>query len=93
MALNAIDGMLAREFGQKSRLGAYLNELSDVLSDSFLYWPFALVYPASATWIGGIIVLSVVSEMAGVLGLVGAVAAIFAVFATRKVACAPSRRS
>src|SRR5690348_14452823 len=27
MALNAIDGMLAREFGQKSRLGGYLNEL------------------------------------------------------------------
>ena len=26
MALNAIDGMLAREFGQQSRLGAYLNE-------------------------------------------------------------------
>ncbi|MGH8404424.1 MAG: CDP-alcohol phosphatidyltransferase family protein, partial [Pseudomonas sp.] len=30
MALNAIDGMLAREFGQQSRLGAYLNELCDV---------------------------------------------------------------
>ena len=33
MALNAIDGMLAREFGQKSALGAYLNELSDVRSE------------------------------------------------------------
>jgi len=32
MALNAIDGMLAREFGQKSNLGAYLNELTDVIS-------------------------------------------------------------
>lgn len=31
MALNAIDGMLAREFGQQSRLGAYLNELCDVM--------------------------------------------------------------
>lgn len=29
MALNAIDGMLTREFGQQSRLGAYLNELCD----------------------------------------------------------------
>ena len=37
MALNAIDGMLAREFGQKSRLGAYLNELGDVVSDAALY--------------------------------------------------------
>lgn len=29
MAFNAVDGMLAREFGQKTALGAYLNELSD----------------------------------------------------------------
>ena len=41
MALNAIDGMLAREFGQKSRLGAYLNEICDVVSDAALYAPFA----------------------------------------------------
>src|SRR5690554_3164114 len=34
MALNAVDGMLAREFGQQSALGAYLNELSDVVADS-----------------------------------------------------------
>ena len=26
MALNAVDGMLARDFGPQSRLGAYLNE-------------------------------------------------------------------
>src|SRR5579859_7919495 len=32
MALNAVDGMLAREFGQKSRLGAYLNEITDVVA-------------------------------------------------------------
>jgi CDP-diacylglycerol--glycerol-3-phosphate 3-phosphatidyltransferase len=31
MALNALDGMLAREFGQKSALGAYLNEICDVV--------------------------------------------------------------
>jgi len=68
MAFNAIDGMLAREFGQKSRLGAYLNELTDVLSDAALYLPFA-VLPGSSPWLVGIIiVLSIVSEMAGVLG-------------------------
>jgi CDP-diacylglycerol---glycerol-3-phosphate 3-phosphatidyltransferase len=43
MALNAIDGMLAREHGQKSALGAFLNELCDVISDAALYLPFALV--------------------------------------------------
>ena len=36
MALNAIDGMLAREFGQQSKLGALLNELTDVLADAAL---------------------------------------------------------
>ena len=47
MALNAIDGMLAREFGQQSRLGAYLNELCDVVADSALILPFALLPGAS----------------------------------------------
>lgn len=42
MALNAIDGMLAREHNMKSHLGAFLNELGDVLSDAFLYLPFAI---------------------------------------------------
>ena len=48
MALNAIDGMLAREFGQQSALGAYLNELTDVVSDAALYLPFALLAPFGA---------------------------------------------
>lgn len=69
MAFNAIDGMLAREFGQKSRLGAYLNELTDVLSDTFLYLPFAFVAPLDAWSVGTVIVLAVMSEYAGVLGL------------------------
>ncbi|MEO8509183.1 MAG: CDP-alcohol phosphatidyltransferase family protein, partial [Betaproteobacteria bacterium] len=73
MAFNAIDGMLAREFAQKSRLGAYLNELTDVISDSVLYLPFALVAPFSPLWTGLVIVLAVISEFAGVLGpMVGA---------------------
>lgn len=42
MGLNAIDGMLAREHGQKSVLGGFLNELGDVLSDAFLYLPLAM---------------------------------------------------
>ena len=68
MALNAVDGMLAREFGQKSRLGAYLNELTDVVSDSALYLPFAFLPPFSPLWTGVVIVLAVLSEFAGVLG-------------------------
>ena len=57
MALNAIDGMLAREFGQKSGLGAYLNEIGDVVSDAALYAPFALVAPFGPLGIGLVIVL------------------------------------
>ncbi len=69
MAFNAIDGMLAREFGQKSSLGAYLNELTDVVSDTALYLPFAFVAPLDVWSVGTVMVLAVISEHAGVLGL------------------------
>ncbi|MEP6720919.1 MAG: CDP-alcohol phosphatidyltransferase family protein [Variovorax sp.] len=68
MGLNAIDGMLAREYGQQSRLGAFLNELTDVVSDAALYLPFALVAPFSPFWVGAVIVLAGLSEFAGALG-------------------------
>jgi CDP-diacylglycerol--glycerol-3-phosphate 3-phosphatidyltransferase len=68
MALNAIDGMLAREFGLKSPLGAYLNELSDVVSDAALYLPFAMLAPFDLASVGLVILLAALSEMAGALG-------------------------
>jgi CDP-diacylglycerol--glycerol-3-phosphate 3-phosphatidyltransferase len=68
MAFNAIDGMLAREHGQASPLGAYLNELGDVVSDTALYAPFALLAGSSPWLVGAVIVLSALSEMTGVLG-------------------------
>lgn len=67
MALNAIDGMLAREFGQKSQLGAYLNELTDVVSDAALYAPFALLQGFSIASVATVIFLSGLAEMAGVV--------------------------
>ncbi len=73
MAFNAVDGMLAREFGQQSALGAYFNELSDVVSDAALYLPFVAVAPFGWGCVGAVIFLSAVSEMAGALGpMVGA---------------------
>jgi len=73
MALNAVDGMLAREFGQKSALGAYLNELSDVVSDAALYLPFARVAPFDLAGVGAVALAAAISEMAGALGpMVGA---------------------
>jgi CDP-diacylglycerol--glycerol-3-phosphate 3-phosphatidyltransferase len=68
MALNAIDGMLAREFGQKSRLGAYLNELCDVVSDAALMLPFCFVRPFDPFWAVAAILLALLSEYAGVMG-------------------------
>ena len=68
MALNAVDGMLAREFGQQSRLGGYLNELSDVIADAALYLPFALVAPFHPAWVVAVVLLAMLSEYAGALG-------------------------
>ena len=68
MGFNAIDGMLAREHHQQTPLGAFLNELTDVISDAALYLPFVLVAPFIPFWIGTVIVLAGMSEFAGALG-------------------------
>jgi CDP-diacylglycerol--glycerol-3-phosphate 3-phosphatidyltransferase len=67
MALNAMDGMLAREGGQATPLGALLNELGDVSADCVLYLPLALVPGLPAPGIVSMCLLAVVSEMAGVI--------------------------
>lgn len=69
MALNAIDGMLAREWCQKSKLGAILNELGDVVSDTALYLPFAVLPGVSAILVGLVVALAVMTEMAGVVAI------------------------
>ncbi len=69
MGLNAIDGMLAREHGQQSKLGAILNELGDVVSDAALYLPLAWVPMVWVPLIGSVVVLAVISEMTGVVAL------------------------
>lgn len=69
MALNAIDGMLAREHDMKSRLGTILNELGDVLSDAALYLPLALV-PGVTSWlVVSVVVAGVIVEMTGVVAV------------------------
>lgn len=69
MALNAIDGMLAREHNQKSNLGAILNELGDVLSDIVIYVPFLYVCFVNDWLIFGIAILALLSEMVGIMGI------------------------
>jgi CDP-diacylglycerol--glycerol-3-phosphate 3-phosphatidyltransferase len=69
MALNAIDGMLAREHDMKSNLGAVLNEIGDVTSDSALYLPLALVSGFRPELVVALVLLAVISEMTGVVAV------------------------
>jgi len=69
MALNAIDGMLANFTGQKSRLGAVLNEVCDQVSDAALTLPFALAMGIQAPLVVVVALAALLAEFAGVLAL------------------------
>ncbi|MCD8789755.1 CDP-alcohol phosphatidyltransferase family protein [Mammaliicoccus sciuri] len=66
MALNAIDGVMAKRYQMKSHLGLLLNELGDVISDLFLFIPFVFIAEDYGIGIMLFISLSIISEMAGV---------------------------
>lgn len=68
MALNAIDGIMAKEHGQASTTGAVLNELSDVVADAALYLPFALIPGVSPGLVALVVVTGIIAEMSGALG-------------------------
>ncbi|HKE08029.1 MAG TPA: CDP-alcohol phosphatidyltransferase family protein [Candidatus Acidoferrum sp.] len=69
MALNAIDGMLAREHNQKTSLGAFLNELGDLFSDAALYLPLAFILPFAPTVMVLVVLLGNFTEMTGVVAV------------------------
>lgn len=69
MALNAIDGMLADATGQKTPLGAILNEMCDQISDVALYLPFALIASVLAPLLLAVVILMLLAEFAGVTAL------------------------
>jgi len=69
MALNALDGMLAREFQGPTPLGAILNEIGDVLADTGLYLPLVLIPGVPGIAIVALVLLALLSEFCGVLGL------------------------
>jgi CDP-diacylglycerol---glycerol-3-phosphate 3-phosphatidyltransferase len=68
MALNALDGMMARTYQMQSRLGEILNELGDVVSDIFIFFPFLKLAFVNSYVLYAFILLSVINEFAGVLG-------------------------
>ena len=67
MGLNAIDGMLAKENGLQSRLGALLNELGDAVSDTVLYLPFALIPGVNQALVVLLVITGILVEMSGVV--------------------------
>jgi CDP-diacylglycerol--glycerol-3-phosphate 3-phosphatidyltransferase len=69
MGLNAVDGMLAREHAQQSKLGAILNELGDVVADAALYLSLALLPHICASLVVLLVLLATISEMMGVVAV------------------------
>ena len=70
MALNALDGMMARRFNQTSKLGEVLNEVGDIISDVIIFFPLLKFQPESLYLIVILIILSVINEFAGLIGKV-----------------------
>ncbi len=71
MALNAIDGLLARQYNQQTAKGKVLNDFGDVISDFFIFFPLLKIVPHTYL-IVLFICLSIINEFAGVMGeLVG----------------------
>lgn len=70
MALNALDGMMARTYNQQSKKGEILNEVGDVISDFFIYFPLLLFEKEQLYLVVIFLCLGIVNEFAGLLGKV-----------------------
>jgi len=68
MALNALDGMMAREHDLASPAGAILNEAGDVAADAALYLPLALVPSLNTGAVVMVVVLAGLTELVGLAG-------------------------
>jgi CDP-diacylglycerol--glycerol-3-phosphate 3-phosphatidyltransferase len=68
MALNAIDGMMARELEMATPLGAVLNEVCDAISDLGLYLPLAFVDQRASFAVVAFSIGALLTEFCGVLG-------------------------
>lgn len=70
MALNALDGMMARTYNQQTKKGEILNEIGDVISDLFIFFPLLLFERDNLYLIVIFLCLSIINEFAGILGKV-----------------------
>jgi CDP-diacylglycerol---glycerol-3-phosphate 3-phosphatidyltransferase len=70
MALNALDGMMARTYHMQSKLGEILNEIGDVVSDVFIFLPLVRIEGLHVALVIAFVALSVINEFAGFMGKV-----------------------
>lgn len=70
MALNALDGMMARTYNTQSKLGEVLNEIGDVVSDMFIYIALMKIEGVLPEVVIAFVSLSIINEFAGFMGKV-----------------------
>lgn len=70
MALNALDGMMARVYSMQSKLGEILNELGDIVADLFIYFPLLKFEKDNIYSIVIFLSLGIINEFSGVLAKV-----------------------
>ncbi len=68
MALNALDGLVARETGTASAGGRMFNEMADVAGDVVAYLPLAVFLPGHALWVAVVVCGGLLAEFASVIG-------------------------
>ncbi|MCY7007794.1 CDP-alcohol phosphatidyltransferase family protein [Fusobacterium simiae] len=69
MALNALDGMIANKFNQKTKMGVFYNEAGDVVSDTVFFYVFLRVIGINEIYNLLFVFLSVLSEYVGVVAV------------------------
>jgi CDP-diacylglycerol--glycerol-3-phosphate 3-phosphatidyltransferase len=67
MALNALDGMMAKQFNLQSNKGEILNELGDVISDLAIFFPFIYFESLKTEYVIIFIFFSIINEFCGIL--------------------------
>lgn len=67
MALNALDGMMAKNYNLQSKSGEVLNEIGDIFSDVAIYFPLLYFESLRFEYVVIFIILSIINEFCGVL--------------------------
>ncbi|MEM6902144.1 MAG: CDP-alcohol phosphatidyltransferase family protein [Pseudomonadota bacterium] len=66
MALNALDGLVARQTGTSSKAGMIFNEVADITSDIAMYVPFIVVSGIDPIGLAAAVITGVLAELAGI---------------------------